>query len=310
MTLSGSGFGSKATVEPLFFETYEDHAAGTGGVAAGFDSVVNAAGDGSADANVSTERAHSGTKSLKNVWSGGDVFQCLKLALSGGLDLYGAFWLYWETSGTQNTNLHIFKLIRAGANADYSGVPKANVTIRPDNDQGGIITATDQQYQDGVTGNAVNMAGNQPDRDGWHFVEYRYRFSTPGTADGFWKYMVDGVLGNDISNPVATRASGITDELAWFFLLNGVDQRGDALTYDLFMDETLVDTTFARVIATDAETYANSTTWAPQEPTSWSGTEIEIADPNWSDFTPGATVYFHVFDEDDNHVSAHSEVVP
>lgn len=306
ITLSGSGFGSKATAAPLFFENFEGFAVGTSAESAGFD---GSNGDYNG-ASVQDGNSHSGSRSLHVRYVANEYPTVSKL-IPGGLTLYTAAWVYWERAGTA-TQRHIFKVFRGGTGVVYHGNPKYYSTLRPDEVTGQIDSHGDTGINNGDTlyDQLDDEASVFPQQGQWTFAEVKYVLSTPGVADGLCHIYYNGSLVSAI-DPAMTRAAGVTDELAWVCpWLNGIDQRGDSCVYDLYEDEVLIDTTFARVIATDAADYASSTRWAPQAPSAWSDTVITIESPNWSDLTPGSTAYFHVFDSGDNHVGAFARTVP
>lgn len=305
VTLSGSGFGTKATAAPRFFETFESHDVGTAHSAVGLDS--DQPGEGSA--TVQESRAHSGTKSLRTQYTGASRFPAIGVELNGGLDLYMAKWVYLEVvAGSLAADSDILKLARGGCGVVYSGTPSFYHTVNLRSP--GEPSSGDAGYNDGADSTIVTSGFTGPDIDGWRFMEYKYRLSTPGVGDGLYQALIDGALNIDFTS-AATRQSGETDELAWVStVFDGLDYQASNAELDFYQDELLIDTTFARVIATDNATYASSTVWAPQAPSAWSDTEITIAEPNWGALTPGSSAYFHVFDADDNHVAAFARTVP
>lgn len=315
IVLTGSGFGTKATAAPLYFSTFESATLGAGPTdpSVGLEVVSD---------NVRTlptivnDRAHSGTQSLcmvypQNSGTVGSSFPGIGKLVDPALkmlDHYNAQWVYWAwTVGTVQSSF-IFKWGRSGAGTHYHGTPQYHCTIRPAAD--GSVPSTDSGYTrpDGtdIHDNTIN---GQPTRDGWHFIEYKYRLSTPGVADGKYQWLCDGVLNSNLTSAM-TREATDTSTLTWVMgVMDGNDTYGLTNEYRLWVDEQFHDTTFSRVVITDNATYASSTKWAPQACSAWSDTSITIPTPNYSTLASG-TAYAHVFDANDNHVTAIAVTVP
>lgn len=310
IVLSGSGFGTKSTAAPLYFDTFESYSVDATVADVGLESPA-----GASNCKVRTERPHSGSKCLRMVFpeaSTSNFPKVYKSVTGNVLDAYMGCWVYWERpTGTGGGTSPIYKWGRMGSSTLYSGQPQFRHTLRPSSSGSGTITAQDNGYEDGVNLNIDNTLNQAPTRDNWWWVEYKYRLSTAGVADGFYKWLCQGTL-NGNQDPAETRASGFgSSYIDWMMtVFDGMDSFDGATEYHMHVDELLMDTTFARVIATDAETYGSSTKWAPQPVSAWSDTEITIESPNWSDLTPGSTAYFHVFDQDDAHVTSFARTVP
>lgn len=315
LVLNGSGFGTKATAAPLYFSTFENSTLGVGptDVTVGLEVVSD---NPKTLPTIVNDKAHSGTKSLcmvypQNSGSVGSSFPGIGKTIASGAgatDFYSGQWVYWAwTVGTVQSSF-IFKWGRGGAGQHYHGTPQFHCTIRPSSS--GTVPSTDSGYTrpDGtdIHDNTIN---SQPTRDGWHWVEYKYRLSTPGVADGKYQWLCDGVVNSNLTSAM-TRESTDTSTLTWVMgTMDGNDTYGLTNEYRLWNDEMLLDTTFARVIITDNTTYASSTKWAPQSCSAWSNTQITIPTPNYSTLASG-TAYAHVFDANDNHVTSIAVTVP
>jgi hypothetical protein len=313
VTLTGTGFGTKSTVAPLYFNTFDGFADGDPVEDTGL-AILNQT---QSPATVTNDRAHSGTLSLMQVYpeNDGELFPGIgKSGVTGSpLDIYVGHWVYWErTIGDGSGLTPVFKWARGGGGAIYSGTPKFLSTIRPALDGTFGNPNGDTGYNDGDgTYVADNTMAEGPTRDAWHFVEYKYRMSNPaGTANGKYQWLCNGTLNANLTSAV-TRATGVTAAVDWVMTaIDGMDNYGLTNEYRQYIDEVLLDTTFARVIATDNATYASSTKFAPQRPTAWSDTEITISTPNWSDLTSASTAYFHIWDADDTYIGSVTQVVP
>jgi hypothetical protein len=71
-----------------------------------------------------------------------------------------------------------------------------------------------------------------------------------------------------------------------------------------YMDDVYIDTTLARVVLGDSDTYNNCTMIEPQPPTWWSTSSISVT-VNLGSLgdTQGGLLYLYVFDRDNNHNS-------
>lgn len=329
IVIAGGGFGTKATAEPLYFNDFEDETVGDHASAGGSPSLDPIAGlthtqtSGAWTDGVSNTRAHSGTKSLRAIYSQADGFPNLGVNLTGSpLTAYQGMWVYWErTAGAGG--MFNFKFGRMGANAPYSGNPGLRVTLdltqalspyTVANTDVGFTSDTGPVFTEGVnftelrdyfTADAKDVLGP----DGWHFLEYLYRLSTPGVADGLVQIKVDGVAILNRSG-IMTRLSGVTDPMAWIITpFDGADQVDPASTFHLYADEMLLDTSFARVVMTNNAVYASSTKFAPQPCTQWADGAIGIASPNWSNL-PSGPAFAHVWDAENNYIGHYAVTVP
>lgn len=321
ITLSGSGFGTKDPVEPLLYQTYEDLALGADHLDAGFDPHTGTGDTEGLTHEVQDSTVHSGSKCLRTECAGGSVFEILGKTFADTEKLYTAHWYRWETDGDPSEG-PVYKVQRSnGQDEVYSGLPSHAVNVFP-GDPDWETQGGDTFWNPGPNNEPRNVdctnAGTA-DRDEWKFEEQSIKLSTPGEVDGFWKHYGSGnpsldpstsETGNDPYVAIENRESGFNELIDSYLVHAGIEKWSDTTTYWLYTDQTLIDTTFARVIVTDNNSYYDSTEFEPQAPTSWSDTEIQIGSPNWGNFTSGQTVYFHVWDSDDNYVSAHERAVP
>jgi hypothetical protein len=316
VSLTGTGFGPKPVAEPVYFSTFDDAALG----APATDNSVGleCLNDPSLLPTVVQDRAHSGSQSLCMVYPASltSSFPGIGKTLPAqSRDLYIGQWVYWERASGAGNAEFIFKWARAGGGAPYHGLPGFHHTQRPADDgtvgnpsgDTGFTTLSGTNVYD----DTVDRGG---DRDAWHWVEYKYRLSDPGSPNGMLQTLVDGTVNADLKNQV-TRDASDTSFLAWALtVMDGNDQyngpNGMGNAYRLYTDDTLIDVSLARVILTDSATYAASTLWAPQRTSGWSDTQITIPTPNYGGFAHGMKAYFHVFDADDAHVGAVAVTVP
>lgn len=306
VTLTGSGFGTKPTAAPVFFSTFESAVLGTSctDASVGLSQIPGGSGAGS-PATVSNVRVHSGTKSLTQPYTNavGDYFPVIGVTFGASDYIYEAMWVYTESTGGTDLGNQLVKYCRGGCEGTYSGTPQFYDTGFPD------IADCGYNNADGGAGHQVTSEDGSMTWGAWHFVEYMYKLSTAGVADGFIIKWVNGVVTAFNAPAVMTRAAGVTrqcDHAVTVFdgcQTSGLDMRVSA-------DEMLIDNTLARVIGTDNATYASSTKFAPQAPSAWSDTSITIPTPNYSNFSSGAAIYFHIFNTANAHVTSVQKAVP
>jgi filamentous hemagglutinin family protein len=303
-TINGSGFGVKSVAAPVKFDDFESAADNAVATSVGYQAVDPYPGT-SILPRVTTLRAHNGSKAMRQIYpivrSGEGTFPKVGISGLNSTELYVALWGYWErTSGSGYWG--VFKLVRGGAFPTYSGTPRFYETVFSNNSTGKI----DQQdvgfntpgsgttYAPWVLSGDYSRAGpKQFDANGWHFLEYYYKLSSPGQANGAFQTWVDGKLNVNLVNAV-TRDSGSSAVIDYTMtLFDGMDGNTSA-AFDVFMDEFYVDKTRARVVMTDNSSYASSTKFALQRVTSWNDTQI-AGSVNKSGFTSGSTAYLHVF---------------
>lgn len=313
VTLTGTGFGTKPTAAPLYFDTFEGYSDGDSVTDVGLQ-ILNQT---QSPAALTNARAHTGTLSLRQIYptNDGELFPGIgKSGITGSpLDIYVGHWVYWErTVGDGSGLTPVFKWARGGAGTIYNGRPRFQSTVRPSlagtfgNPNGDTAYLQQTAFDE-----ADNTMNEGPTRDAWHWVEYKYRMSNPaGTANGKFQWLCNGTLNGNLVNKV-TRETGVTATVDWIMTaIDGMDNYGLDNEYRQYIDEVLLDTSLARVIATDNATYASSTKFAPQRVTAWSDTEITISTPNWSNLTSASTAYFHIWDANDNYIGSVTEVVP
>lgn len=318
------GFGTKPTAAPTFFNAFDTETTGVGATSMAVP-MSSLGGDGTMPL-VATDRFYSGSKSLKCIYptGSGSKFPRIGHVIGGTeLDLYMACWMYLERTAGSGSPLAILKLGRAGCNATYSGQPQFHDTIRPGSS--GSINVRDTGYTVPVLGDFYDPAtftgsiNKQPDMGSWHFMEYKFRLSTPGGTDGIFESWVDGIQNSGSTVWVSdstpgtygtTRNSGNSSTLAWAMsIFDGNDSYGTGNSYNLYADQVYVDVSFVRTILTDNATFASSTKWALQPMTSVSNTQI-VANKNTGGFTSGDTIHAHVFTGPSTKIYAGSAVVP
>jgi hypothetical protein len=317
VTITGSGFGTKTTAAPLLFNTFDALADGT--LATNASIGLSALGiNPSYVPAVQSTRSHSGTKALRLIYPTGQdsVFPGTGLNMPAGTTkLYYATWAYWEWTVGSSKSSFIFKWSRGGSNNNggaYHGHPAFHNTLRPNaaGINGNGSGDTGYTRSDGVDFyDDTVLAG--PNVDGWHFVEYKYVLSNPaGTANGMYQTLCDGTVNANLTSALTRQAADTSTIDWWMSIYDGNDTYGVSNEYRLYSDEMILQTELGRVIFTDNPVYPSSTKFAPQSCTTWTDTQITITSPNWSNFSSGATVYAHVWNSSDSHITAQAVTVP
>jgi len=317
-TINGSGFGDKATAAPVKFDDFESAADNAVATSVGYEARDPYPGT-SILPRVSTLRAHNGSKAMRQIYpivsSGQGTFPKVGISGLNSTEIYVALWGYWErTSGSGYWG--VFKLVRGGAFPTYSGTPRFYETVFSNNSTGRIdqtdvgfnTPASGTTYAPWVQSGDMSRAGPEMfDAGGWHFLEYYYKLSSPGQANGAFQTWVDGKLNVNLTNAV-TRDSGSSAVIDYTMtLFDGMDGNTSA-AFNVFMDEFYVDKTRARVVMTDNASYANSTKFALQRVTAWSNTQI-AGNVNKSGFASGNTGYLHVFNASGTEVGTPQVIV-
>jgi hypothetical protein len=313
LTIAGGGFGTKSTPAPILWDDFQSATVGSNLPgrsppvgAAGAYQRINPSGVSSIP-TISDTRSYSGDRcAFQRYTAGQEVFP--KLANSVGTidSVYIAFWAYY-TRYTGTGSFGIFKWNRAGGGPDpYTANPRFYETIRPNSS--GIVTAIDRGYLNGG-GTTWDQAApgynaaNEPDSDGWHFIEYWYKLSTPGVANGKFHKWSDGLQCSALGDNEMTRQSGTTGQIQYVIsCFDGMSSPPATTGIDLFMDNYWIDVTPQRVVVGNASTWAACTRKDPQPAASWGATSIGVT-ANLPNYSPGNTVYFYVVDADNVPVS-------
>lgn len=313
VTLTATSLGSRLLQTSKYYDNYESRTVGSADTAIGLTDLQS---NGNPRPVVANDRSHSGSKALKMTYPIGPylsagVFPTSGINTSDGSDtIYIAVWAYWtRTTGTGGPGT--FKWCRGGASSPYSGTPRFYETINANGDTGvqtgvnaGFVTPAsgttyDNQWRDNPI--LVSKTGGS-----WHFVEYYYKLSTPGSNNGAYKSWVDGQASigatstwwtdyDHTTTPGHTNDSGSTATIQWIMSpFDGMDSYGVINSFDFWLDEMLLDVSAARIVLTNNATYSSSTKFAIQPITSWSST-VATATYNPSTFTSSETVYAHVW---------------
>ena len=291
ISIIGSGFGLKSPAAPLYWGNYDNDPVGTTAQQTG---LKNLNGYDPNPPRVDNTRAVSGTHSLRMDYPLNENGSFPEVGLSGlsATEVYVSAWLYWQLDSGSGNEIPIIKLVRAEAGTVYHGYPGFYETIRPN--AAGQIIGTDRgsiSSNGTVTNDDVVNAGQNA--GGWHRIEYYYKLSTPGVANGVFQTWVDGVLNANVTNTMS-RAAGNTATINNIISpFDGISGQNNANSYTLWVDNLYIDTTRARVEIGNAATFSKCTMRFIQPATSWSDGSISVT-VNLSQFTSGEKVYVYV----------------
>lgn len=289
LTLSGS-FPSKSQAAPFFYDDFEGRSVGQNVLDIGWANL------GSLEAvndlpKVTNARSFSGTKSVRMDYktgqgAGGNMFPKVGINGLSTPEVYISCNMFWERYVTGNPASFIFKICRAGANPAYSGLPHFYDTIRA-NHTTGLVTASDKGFttSDGYVD--FNGADGNAHRDQWNRLEYRYKLSTVGQADGAFQTWTNLQLVTTTSSAstiaghssvdasaAPTRRSGDGLIIEVLSVFTGLDSYGLDNAYYVYCDNFYIDTTCTRVEVGDASTLAACTKRVIAIPTAWSPSSI------------------------------------
>ena len=298
VTIVGSGFGTRSSAKPVYFSDFDSYPLNDSALNTGLSAPMGTIPN---EPYIDNTRAVSGAQSLRMDYplnKNGEFPEVMLQNLSL-TQVYVSAWIYWErTAGSGAGGPPIFKLVRAEANPPYHGYPGFYETIFP-NAAGQVIgtdrgsVASDRTVTYGDTINAGQTSGV------WHRIDYYYKLSTPGVADGVFESWVDGVLNANIQNTMS-RLSGstatINDIISPF---DGISNYGISNSYSLWVDNFYVDSTQARVELGDAPTFAGCKTRYIQPSTAWDDGAVAIT-VNLNQFTSGEKVYLYIVSPDGN----------
>lgn len=311
LTISnGSGYGTKSPAAPFFYQEFKTN----NGTAEG-DLLIGYAdhrsyGSNSAGSTTTVDTslgrtAGRGVLKLDITAGAADYFPHISLNTSntgrGTLtsqstdELFISYWIKLELqSGTAASSTQI-KAIRSGTGASntnyYTNAPRYVSNIWP----AANGTGYQQVYQEVINSANGLSAGEHFEEtntgwngNGWNFVEVWQRYNTPGVADGFFRYRINGVdIDNDIGSQsrsaILVRNSGDGAlHYDYTMFVPGVDITGNSPSgkYRLLLSEHYVDTTTRRVVLGNASSWSSVTACLSCSATSWSDTGIVAAAAN------------------------------
>lgn len=324
VTFNGSGFGAKSTVEPLYWDTFDEYADGTVDTSTGLFTVTfDTPNVPPADRpTVESNRSFSGAKSLRMTYptgpySGDGVFPKTGLTIVPGVEsIYINAQVYWERIAGSGTAVMIFKWARAGSGTNftvdpvdyYRAQPQFHESLQPN--ISGVVPDenADVAYVNNGSGVADNNISVSPSSGVWSLRRYQYRMHT--SAGFFRTYAAQdgGAEGLNANLSGATADSG--DVINWVITpFDGLDQYGTTNAYRMYIDDLWIDSTPHEVWLTSANTWAASLRRAQLKPTAWADNQV-IAERNDGLFGSGDTVHGFIVDGSGTRHYVGSSTIP
>lgn len=287
ITISGGGFGTKATAAPLVWDTFE-------GGTSGAQILTNKATIGQWDSGAGYEAwkyttaiAHSGSKSaLANA----SVSQYnISLAQNGSFStVYMDWWVYARYKDNPSRNWKPWRVFGAS-----DQMQTYYVWMCP-NDGYGMEVHT----EDGA--DKLTWEGTGAANGTWYHFQVYLQESSPNSANGTIKQYINGVLTNNMQGVKTRSTSAHWDQIRlghyWGTEAGSCAANSGA---DIYVDNAYIDTSWAHVEIGNAATYAASTQREIQVPSAWSSSSITLT-VNQGAFASGSTAYLYVFDSSGN----------
>ena len=295
LTINGSGFGTKASVQPFKSDNFENGTLGTPIIDNGWTGYRRFDQTFFFDPIYSNANPHTGTQCMLNTtpYSGSD-FGGVGLKGLDSLKLYYSVWFYWEeVNDDYAQGAPVMKVMRvnsslAGTEGDfYTPTPSFWVTERPKTRH----TYAGVNPSDG----SIEQVLDDLTPDSWHRMELYLELSNPaGSTNGTALMWMDGVASYDFQGITRT-SSKAGWNLDNFLLPAMIDRGGQILNY--YVDDVYVDTTSQRIELCTSPIWENCTTKVIQRITAWSDNEVSL-EINLDAFPPGENkLYLYVVDE-------------
>lgn len=291
-TISGTDFGTKSTAAPWVWDDFDDGTDGQvlGTSPKGFWTLYFVDGSSGIPSYSTIGRRNGGLLVQKECT--GEQFASYGRAGLGGTEMYYTHWFKWERILGADDRA-VVKLIRLNTQGGfYSPTPSIFVSLQPDVSSGGWLYGEPQNGSGGIGQLTFSPPGIS--HNAWHRIEFYWRLSTPGVADGEARFYLDGVQYGAWNN-VVTRASGSASAEVDNFLLPFMHSLAETRVYKYSADDVYVDRTRARVEVCAGSTWANRGLCEIQIPTAWSATAVTVTG-NVGGMASFAGKYLYVID--------------
>lgn len=312
LVITGANFGTKGSAAPFFYQDYKtNHGAANADLLIGYAN-QRQYGSGSAGSTTTVDTslgrtAGRGVLKLDIATGAADYFPHISLNTSntgrGTLtsqstdELYMSYWIKFElVSGATGSSMIQIKAPRSGSGAPTSNYYTNYPMYVSSFYHKGNMSGYDATYQEvrssaGITSSGEHFDGTNTTMwkaGGWNFVELWQKYNTPGTANGFFRYKINGTWINKDFAPasissILVRLAGDTNKyFDYTMLAPGVDIPGHTSTgkYRLLFSEHYVDTTPQRVMLGNASTLAQNTGGLLCPPSSWSNGSLTVKAEN------------------------------
>lgn len=289
ITILGSGFGAGDSV-PLLWDDFET---GTANTILTAPKIGTWNPDSRPSPVYSTARAHSGTKSSYSAYNTGNQWSSFTVNLPPADKFYQSFWFLYNTTGTAGQ----LKLVQVHGNSDSGDFAPGVMTGSSSTNWWFSYISTESGAND------VDTRVNYPKpfdptvpQNVWHHFEMLLKRSSAGNVpDGQVTIKLDQTVVYHQANVVTRENSAFNWEETSFF--HGVTNM-NAPT-NVYIDDTYLNNSWARVIIADSPAYATITHSEIQVPSQWSNTSITITF-NAGSFTDLNSTYLYVIDANGN----------
>lgn len=293
LTVTGSGFGTKATAEPFVWDDFESGVVGN--PLSSSQRWIHYENGSRVFPQYSNLQAYSGARAAYNFIdrpADGEDFSTAGLRGLQATEMYFSYQFRWEVvSGTMGAGF--IKTLRGnGVSGFYHARPRFYTSVHP----GATLVNAGYAYTGADADGAGEAASNVP-ANTWNRMEGYYKLSAPaGSANGMLQTWANLLPRVNLVN-VMTLPSAQAGQLVDNFLLPFMASNLSTVQLRLFVDDIYVDRTRARVEIGDADTWTACRQREVQIPTSWSNTAITL-NVNQGRFANGARGYVYVVNAD------------
>jgi PGF-pre-PGF domain-containing protein len=310
ITISGTGFGTKSTATPLFYDNFDSNDAGrqNGNTiptknASHYGIWSSSSGSEVATYTNTNQRGISTLSSYVHFWSEeshNSGFIQTNLTDSHIPIVFFSYWIrisYANESGDGNVKMTKFLDTSGNYGDTHDNLQDAWQLARAPNEAYMNVWAT-RDAQPSVwpdNSGSVNLGYHVPFDEWYHLIWFR-KAGTSGNSDGSEWVIVNGVT---LKNTNLMHNYETGNE--WAILAICGNYIANYATMDVYVqcDDIYIDNTWQSVWVGDASTWDNSTHREIQIPTEWSDEEINVT-LNQGSFLNGSTVYLFVVNSDGN----------
>jgi hypothetical protein len=318
ITISGAGFGEKATAAPLEFQRFEGTANAPVETEIPSWPGYRYNGLGSDGSILSSERSHSGATSAMNRMPEMGQFATNYHKYTPSDNVFASYWLYIEMVSTDEyrddsltTQIKLARVTSdtdAGGGGVYNGTPTDNggtwrwspvyaytAAIGSGTSVNGPLGidagVTYPMETEGATGGSryVSAPINK-----WTRIDYWVQNSSaPGVADGVFGFSIPGIANREYGGLVTVEEGKSHQQNAFILgnmIANFVSPLGNSLA--IFTDDVYIDNTRAKVEIGDNPDYYDCTRLDICPATSWGANSVTVALN--SDAVPAGTNYIFV----------------
>jgi hypothetical protein len=284
VTVSGSGFGTKAMAPPVIFDTVDNQSSYSGlsngaSVPYGGSYPWGDNTDGTGNMLFSTTEGRNGSKCYKGLNTSWKATVGNVTFSNPSQQIYASWWWKTDTAAYNSSISQSSKFIRLGSSTDIS-----NLTFSW-TEEAAYVYSTNGGGYGSQTGNLwASWLGKV---NSWDFYEVSIDWANK-------TYTLK--INNQVSKQQSW--SGITPFNFDYIWKIGWDGGGtNPIFLTSWLDDIYVDRTFSRVMIGNASTYSACTHFEMQPPTTWNANGQSItANVNQGSFANGTTAYLYVVD--------------